>query len=111
MREKVNVSLLEKAIGKYYEDQKKKYHIAPSMCEGAHGEATSDGLIEKVLTAGRTLEEVIALERSILKELRPDIDFVEGMRLEYIIDLEKKKREKEPKDDRVVKYLERTFGK
>ena len=82
MRQKVNVTLLEKAIGKYYEDQKKKYHIAPTMCEGTHGEATSDGLIEKVLSAGRTLEEVIALERSILMELRPNIQYKEGMRLE-----------------------------
>ena len=57
------MTLLEKAIGKYYEDQKKKYHIAPTMCEGTHGEATSDGLIEKVLSAGHSLEEVIALER------------------------------------------------
>ena len=111
MASQANIARLEKAIDKYYEDQKKKYHIAPTICEGTHGAVTPVELIGKVLSAGRTFEEVVALEQDIIRELRPNIKVEKGMRLADIIDRENKQREREPKDDRVVKYLERRFGR
>jgi hypothetical protein len=51
------------------------------------------------------------LEQSIIKELRPNIQCDSKVRLENIIDKENKDRHVLVKDDRIIKYLERRFGR
>ena len=90
----MNVRLLEKAIGKYYEDQKLRHGIAPTMCEGTHGTSTpAPATTEEMMEKAVTVEEVIAIEKQIIRELRPNLPFGNEMRLEQIIDIENGKRE------------------